>query len=268
MQFKNTLFSIFKISHTLRVTYDPKKGTPIVFLHGIASDSSTWQNVLPLLPETYRPITIDLLGFGESPKPSRNNYSTRDHAKAVIKTIKKLGIQTPVVIVGHSMGSLIAVEVARRRPDIVKSLIMVSAPLYTNSEIKQARLQGPLVVTNVLFSLYKRIILHEKLSLRAAQALMKLSPNAATFTLDKDTWLPFKKSLQNTIMNQTTLTDIPTINKPMQLIYGRLDMLVIAKHYIKLANNSPSIETQSYTGGHMITLSGAKKIVRTIQAIE
>jgi cis-3-alkyl-4-acyloxetan-2-one decarboxylase len=75
-------------------------------------------------------IVVDLLGFGDSPKPDWATYDARTQAQSLAKTLLGLGLTQRVVLVGHSMGSLVAVEFAKRYPALVKALVLCSPPLY------------------------------------------------------------------------------------------------------------------------------------------
>lgn len=104
-------------------------GPTVILLHGIASSSVTFHNVLPLLESTRRCIAIDLLGFGESPAPAWANYTLADHAAAIERTVASL-LREPFTVVGHSMGALIVARYAARKPRRVSGLVMVSPPIY------------------------------------------------------------------------------------------------------------------------------------------
>lgn len=262
---------IFHVPYLLHVDSDNGAGEhAIIFLHGIASDSGTWSDVLPHIAATQRCIAIDLLGFGKSPKPTNSSYTTAEHAAAVIKTIKRLGIQN-CIIAGHSMGGLVAIEIAKQQPNFVSGLVLVSVPLYNPGDIIEAtsRFKGSKrSLSNGLFAVYERILSNEAITLKAAQAIMKLAPSSNNFVLTKDTWQPFKKSLTNTIMKQNSMIDILGLEIPMILVYGKLDLLVQPKNYHTLMNASPNKFTLlSYTGAHMINKNGAELVAQTIMQL-
>lgn len=259
---------VLRIPYKLHVVANTGTGPPVVFLHGIASDSATWRYVVPAMPETLRAITIDLLGFGASPKPKNNSYTTKDHATAVVKTLRSLSLNGPAILVGHSMGGLIAVEVAKTHPELVRSLVLISVPIYNPEDIITATSRYATTrrsLSNGLFIAYDQIIQKQNITLKAAQALMKLSPAGTSFTLTKDTWEPFKRSLTNTIMRQTSLRDILTLPMMIHLIHGKLDMLVQQKNYASIMQTQPpNITITNYRGGHMVTKGGAALVVQAI----
>lgn len=78
-------------------------GTPLVFIHGMAVDSSIWRYQLSYFAPNYRIIAIDLPGYGKSDKPHDIVYSMDFFARAVHAVVEHESIENPVLI-GHSMG--------------------------------------------------------------------------------------------------------------------------------------------------------------------
>ena len=107
--------SRFRRTPVLHIAGDSGTGPVVVMVHGIASSSSaTFQNLVPLLEPSFRCILIDLLGFGESPAPDDAEYTLEEHVAALAATIATLKLTEPFVLVGHSLGALIAARYAAR----------------------------------------------------------------------------------------------------------------------------------------------------------
>ena len=88
--------------YRLHIAYYGEEGKPvIVLLHGIAASGEDWRALIPLLTPYYRCITIDLLGFGRSPKPQWAEYDMAQHLRAVRCTLRSLHIPKPYILVGH-----------------------------------------------------------------------------------------------------------------------------------------------------------------------
>lgn len=93
---------------------------PLVLLHGIGMGRSVYVDLVSRMPG--RVIGLDLPGFGEAPEPVRTLTMER-HADLVAAFLRDRGIADAVVL-GHSMGSQIAAEVAARHPSLVSGLIL------------------------------------------------------------------------------------------------------------------------------------------------
>ena len=98
-------FDYLRVSRApkLHVAIDKGVGHPVILLHGIASSSVTFDNVVPLLGSHHRVIAIDLLGFGDSPTPANSGYSMEEHVDALARTIRQLHVRGRVTLVGHSL---------------------------------------------------------------------------------------------------------------------------------------------------------------------
>lgn len=104
---------------------------PAVFVHGLGGSSTNWTDLTDLLrgPADEVPaldcLAVDLPGFGYSPPPRDHDYSVSGHAHAIAGLIERLGIW-PVHLVGNSMGGAVVTRLAARRPDLVRTLILIS----------------------------------------------------------------------------------------------------------------------------------------------
>jgi pyruvate dehydrogenase E2 component (dihydrolipoamide acetyltransferase) len=104
----------------------PGAGQKIVFLHGLGGSQSTWQIVLGELAERYRVAAIDLPGHGQSDKSASADYSVAGLAGAVAEALKALKV-TPAIVVGHSLGGAVALQLALEHADAVAGLVLVNS---------------------------------------------------------------------------------------------------------------------------------------------
>src|SRR4051812_45359120 len=101
------LRDFFRRPALLHVAHDSGEGSVVVMIHGIASSSVTFERLIPLVEPRHRVIALDLLGFGESPAPENATYTIAEHEAALSRTLDRMRLREPFVLVGHSMGSLI-----------------------------------------------------------------------------------------------------------------------------------------------------------------
>lgn len=105
---------------------DPE-GTPVILLHGYSDSWFSFTPILPLLPAEHRVYALDQRGHGGSDKPE-SGYHLADLAADVLAFMDSKRISRAVVV-GHSMGSLVAQYVGRAAPDRVAGLVLIgSAP--------------------------------------------------------------------------------------------------------------------------------------------
>ncbi len=100
-------------------------GQKILLIHGLAGSSKTWDDVLPLLTPHADVIAVDLLGHGESAKPS-GDYSLGAFASGLRDFLSILGIDS-ITIVGHSFGGGVAMQLAYQHPHLVDRLVLVGS---------------------------------------------------------------------------------------------------------------------------------------------
>ncbi|MEQ8333457.1 alpha/beta hydrolase [Nisaea sp.] len=99
-------------------------GPTIVLIHGVGLRSESWARQIPALAERFTVIAVDLPGHGDS-APFDAQPSLADYAGRIAKVID---MQTgPAVIAGHSLGALIALEIATRQPDLCAGVAALNA---------------------------------------------------------------------------------------------------------------------------------------------
>lgn len=89
-------------------------GLPAVFVHGITEDRRGWDAVIPLLEDRLRCIRLDLRGHGES--DDADDYGALAMVQDVATVVEEAGIAEPPLLVGHSLGAVVATAVASVHP--------------------------------------------------------------------------------------------------------------------------------------------------------
>jgi pimeloyl-ACP methyl ester carboxylesterase len=105
----------------------PRDAPAIVLLHGFASSLHWWDAITPALASRYHVIRFDLLGDGGSAKPS-GGYSMEHEAQLVEEALSQLGVHR-ALIVGHSMGGLVATALATRERSLAAGIVLVDSPV-------------------------------------------------------------------------------------------------------------------------------------------
>jgi 3-oxoadipate enol-lactonase len=105
-----------------------EKRTPVVLIHGLGADNTTWFYQTGELVKYFPVVALDLPGFGKS-RLAEEDLTIEYMGKCVYETIKSTGA-VKAHIAGISLGSFVSLEVATAYPDMVDKLVLISAP-YT-----------------------------------------------------------------------------------------------------------------------------------------
>jgi pimeloyl-ACP methyl ester carboxylesterase len=96
-------------------------GPRVVFVHGLFGQGKNWTTIAKGLADRHRVTLLDLPNHGHSPWTDRADYL--DMAELVATELAHLG--EPVALVGHSMGGKVAMQLALRRPELLRALVVV-----------------------------------------------------------------------------------------------------------------------------------------------
>ncbi|WP_404786270.1 alpha/beta fold hydrolase [Altericista sp. CCNU0014] len=128
--------------HTIRYQSAGTDGPALVLIHGFGASSDHWRKNLPELGIDHRIYAIDLLGFGLSAKPTPTPdlpYSFETWAQLVLDFSEQV-IGEPVVLIGNSIGCIVALQAAAIAPTRVRGVVMLNCSLRMLHERKRAAL--------------------------------------------------------------------------------------------------------------------------------
>jgi len=202
-------------------------GDVILLLHGFVSSSRYWSKLVPhLTHEGYRVITIDLLGFGNAPKPNDIEYTYDDHIDYINRAISNLNINKPFVLVGHSMGGLIANRYGQTFPYRVSSLILLNPPIYKDSDQTRKSLRDSGVIYKIILdSHYRNLIWHFL--------------HIASFNkIGQHTNKSREGSLKNVIEQSHILNELSSTNIQTMLLVGTKDRKIYQDNLLGISLSS------------------------------
>lgn len=104
----------------------------LIFIHGWCSNRTFWREQLDEMAQKYRVVAIDLPGHGESGR-NREDWTITSFAEDVKTVVESLDLKQ-VILIGHSMGGLVALESAPLMPDVVIGVIGIDAISNVESE--------------------------------------------------------------------------------------------------------------------------------------
>lgn len=202
----------------------------VIFLHGWGGDASAFLFCAERLAGEFRCVMPEFAGFGKSGEPERA-YTVRDYARDVLDIADGLGAET-FVLVGHSFGGRVAVELAAAHGERVRALVLVDA-----AGLRPRRKP----------SYFFRVALH-KLLKRLGKAGLKGSSDYRALS-------PVMKATFVNVVNYDQTPQLAHIACPTAVFWGRDDRdtpVYMAKKFLRGIRDSALFMLD---GGHFAYLS-------------
>jgi pimeloyl-ACP methyl ester carboxylesterase len=252
------------------VEHGPAGAPVVVFLHGITGSRRYWEKRVRSLQGRYRLILPDLLGFGLSPKP-KLEYGMSTFRDTLRDFLVDRGLaERPIHFVGHSLGSLIALEYAAAYGDHVRRLVLLSLPRFRDA-----------ATAHELFwrgSPHYRRLLNQP-SFRATLAQMRRSGLEVTLRyLWKFPWAVIADSHKCTLNSLTSTLDLCLLNyqvdrllpsvpeRPCLLLHGDRDAVAPLAHVTDLPTLFPFMRLEVFRGtGHHLFLTHPRQCVARME---
>lgn len=262
----NKFFEVVK-HKWLRLPYDlnvrhqnikHKTYPTFMFIHGLGATAEMWEEIITNLPAKSNYIAADMLGFGSSPNPDWEDYDVGLQARMLNYVFKKSKATGPLILVGHSLGSLVAIEYANKYHKKISQLILCSPPIY-----KKYGTESKLEYQNLLIKLFTEVS-QDKEKLMKLYRFGKFTKIDPTVSVDESNINALVGSLSKSIINQKSINDIKNIKKPIDIVYGIVDPVVIGANISQLAKEMPNIKVTKVAASHTINKAYMLKIVSII----
>lgn len=108
------------------------EGPALLFISGMNLTHKSWESQVAAFAPSHRCVTFDWRGTGASDKP-RTGYTAKNATTDVIDLVDRLGL-APVVLVGHGVGTHLALLAAEARPELVRGLVLASGAPWFSGE--------------------------------------------------------------------------------------------------------------------------------------
>ena len=115
--------------------YEGGKGPVLLLLHSMASSWWSWSRSIPVLEEHFSVCAPDLLGHGKS-QPRRDVVSVEHHAGSLERLCQVLGLTQPFYLAGAALGALVAMELALRKPKLMRGLLLLGTPGFPSAQAR------------------------------------------------------------------------------------------------------------------------------------
>ncbi|MCE5214293.1 MAG: alpha/beta hydrolase [Methanobacterium sp.] len=222
----------------LKLNYqDQGSGYPVVLIHGLGSDHTIWEGIIPHLENNYHVLALDLRGHGGSSK-NPGPYSLELFSQDVYGFLETLDI-CQAHFMGHSMGGAVLQELAIQKSKMFGSLTLISSFAYIDQQLK-----------DVLLELLR--ILREEGYIAFFNKCLKLANTPQFIETHKEFFLEIQNvmaktisipSLEQTInacLNINFLNSLGMVKTPTLIIAGEEDVFVPVEHGIKINNSIPN----------------------------
>ncbi len=231
---------------------------PIILLHGFGASVGHWRKNIPVLSEYNSVYALDLLGFGASTK-AYANYDVELWAELVYDFWSTF-IRQPVILIGNSIGSLIALVATVKYPQITSGLVMLSLPDLSAREKMIPKAIQPLVrglenlvaspwLIRIIFNFVKQpSVIRKWLKVAYVDDTAiddELVEIIATPPQDKGaarTLIALSKSVNRSEFSTSATELLQQVNIPMLLIWGKCDRFIPPIFASQLAQANPLIE--------------------------
>ncbi len=233
----------------------------ILLLHGLGTTGRTWDPLVKQLDSRqWRVIGYDLLGFGRSPKPEHSTYDVNTHAESVLASLKRSYKKQKLIIVGHSMGCLVATHIAWQHPEMIKQLILYEPPLFADSpEFRSHKRRKQLY-----FAIYEQVLQWPKLFYAYSKVTARLATSHA-LSVNPNSWIAFERSLKNTIIKQQAYKELKNISIHTDIIYGKFDFIITRSDVKNMLQANEHIKFHLLNEVHDVTTRGARYIIKLLK---
>lgn len=208
----------------------------LVFLHGWGLNRAIWQQLWPYLPE-FEKLALDLPGFGERPVADEPT-SIHSWAASLVEALPRR-----CVLVGWSLGGLVATELARCFPEQVQGLVLVASspcfveqPHWPGMQVQVLTQFAKLLVDDPAKTVERFLAIQAMGSETARQDVKTIK--AAIQTLPAPDPAALAAGLQ-LLLDVDLRSTLSHLQQPLAGIYGRLDALVPASQLNELQRLCP-----------------------------
>jgi pimeloyl-ACP methyl ester carboxylesterase len=123
------------------------EGPPVVMIHGngVAAVDYVISGLFQRLAAHHRVIAFDRPGFGYSERPRNKVWTASTQADVLAAALDQMALGRPVVVIAHSWGTLVALRLALRRPDLVAGLGLMSGYYWPTPRLDVPMMSGPAI---------------------------------------------------------------------------------------------------------------------------
>ncbi|MCW2544820.1 MAG: Lipase/esterase [Frankiales bacterium] len=214
-------------------------GDPVLLLNGLSSPSGTWFRLRRVLAERFRVLTIDNRGTGLTGAPP-GHYPIAVFAQDALAVLDAAGVDR-VHVVGHSMGGLIAQELALEAPDRVRSLVLAGTHVGVPHARADELTAGPQLVAAGALPPDERIPALNAMLYAPSTPAVLIAEDEAVRAAQPTSAEGYQGQL-NGSLSWERLAELPALTMPTLVLHGALDRIVPLSAGERLAAALPCSE--------------------------
>lgn len=248
-------------------------GPPVVLLHGLAGSGRYWGAAYDRLADRSRLVVPDLLGFGASPRPPWG-YSPQDHADALAACLAEVGAEGSALVVGHSLGSLVALAFAARHPERVAGVVAIAPPLYRDRVVAARRVARLGLFERLLGSpgpisaaACRWMCTHRERAARLAELWRPDLPSAVARDAVQHSWVSYSQTFRQLILAAGGVAWVDAIAVPVRFVAATADPVPDVELLMELASSRPHVSFAHWPGvDHDLPLTDPERCLEEILA--
>lgn len=238
----------------------------MILLHGLLGSTRMWTPVIEALKDEYHILAIDLLGFGLSPKP-QGPYDLNHHLSALEATVRHHGFRKPEMVVGYSLGSLLATYAVKQRQLLPKRLLLVGPPIYmTKGEMGRRIKRSP---TPAVFRRGPVAVAIQTLRVRTPQLARMVAkvthPGIPPIVVDDASVVPYRvyiRTRRNILERRSVIKRLPFV-RAVGVLVGVADRYADIAHLAMLTKGRGELRVIE-GHGHSLPFTAPEEVIRMI----
>ena len=231
-----------------------------MLIHGLLGSNRYWDGCYDRLAAPGRRVIVpDLMGFGPSLRVA-DGYGAASQAVHARSLLAEVGVTGPVVVGGHSFGSLVSLELAALAPELVRGLVLFSPPIYTSKESarRHIRHSGAMARLGLTSGRLAEAVCnwhcrHRRLARTITPLLSPRLPRAVAEDSAWHSWPAFEQALRS-ILDTDAERLVDGLQCPVEFVMGEADPVIDIGEIAKIARPLARTVTTVINADHHLPL--------------
>jgi len=241
---------------------DESKDTKLLLIHGLLGSKTYWERDMDEISATHQILALDLLGFGDSPKPN-SDYSLEVQLQAIEKLVAQQEFNHgKIIVVGHSMGAIIAMALVAKHPDWFEGAVLISLPVFRNEGEFSKLMEQHSVFDRLAAGPFSELVCMFQPLFTSTVFKPENMPKDIFEDVKKHTWQSYSNSLQRVVIGTNLSAIAASVNgKKTLFIHGEKDTSAPIESARQLATSLKGSKFITLPNeGHQLFLTNSKMV--------